>query len=132
MTASRRKRLPRKSEKPKTVSGELKRLLPTVILLGAMVLTAIALVGCASVGVGIPIFPGVSIGVSAGRGGLNVGVGAGVGPVGVGVGMNTSGQISAGAGVGVGTNIGGAQVGVGVGTSSVIFDPLSTAPAASR
>ncbi len=127
MSVTKRKRLPRKSEKPKTISSELRRLLPTAVLLGLMVLTAIMLVGCATVGVGIPIFPGVSIGVSAGRGGLNVGVGAGVGPVGVGVGVNTSGQVSAGAGVGVGTSISGAHVGVGVVTSTVIYDPADAA-----
>jgi hypothetical protein len=90
----------------------------------AALLATTLLSGCAA-GISIPIFPGVSVGVSAGKGGLNVGVGAGVGPVGVGVGVNTGGQVSAGAGVGVGTQVGGAQVGVGVGTSTVIHDPNS-------
>lgn len=43
-------------------------------------LTASLLLGaCSSVGVGVsvPIFPGVSIGIGGGSGGLHVGVGAG-------------------------------------------------------
>ena len=89
--------------------------LATVALLG----------GCAAgVGIGIPIFPGVSLGGAVGSGGVNLGEGTGVGPVGVGVGVNQRGQVSAGAGVGVSTGIGGgASVGAGVGTGTVIYDP---------
>lgn len=85
---------------------------------------SVALGGCASVGIGIPIGP-FSVGVGVGSGGVNVGVGTQVGPVGVGVGVNQDGRVSAGAGVGASVPIGDskARVGVGVGGSTTIYDP---------
>ena len=76
-------------------------------------------------GIGVPIFPGVSLGVGVGSGGVNLGVGAGVGPVGVGVGVDQGGRVTGGAGVGVSAPIGGsnARVGAGVGTGKVLHDP---------
>jgi hypothetical protein len=93
----------------------------------ALALSA-ALCGCAdlrpgaSVGIGVPIFPGVSVGIGLGTGGIGVGVNAGSGPVGVGVGVNGAGQVTGHAGVGVRTP-GPVSVGAGVGVGKVLYDP---------
>ena len=102
-----------------------------------VLLPAVLLAGCNSVGVGfgIPIGP-FSIGVGAGTGGVSLGVGTGVGPFGVGVGVNQSGQVTGGAGVGVSTPLGNsnARVGAGVAAGTVLYDPNSQAaqPAAPK
>ena len=102
-----------------------------------VLLPAVLLAGCNSVGVGfgIPIGP-FSIGVGAGTGGVSLGVGTGVGPFGVGVGVNQSGQVTGGAGVGVSTPLGNSnsRVGAGVGAGTVLYDPNSQAvqPAAPK
>ena len=86
----------------------------TAQALVAGVVTA-ALCGCAdlrpgaSVGIGVPIFPGVSVGI-------------GVGTDGVGVGVNGAGQVTGHAGVGVSTP-GPVSVGAGVGVGKVLYDP---------
>ena len=97
------------------------------LALMAMALAS-ALCGCAdlrpgaSVGLGAPIFPGVSVGIGMGTGGIGVGVNAGSGPVGVGVGVNGAGQVTGHAGVGVGTP-GPVSVGAGVGVGKVLYEP---------
>ena len=94
----------------------------------ALMAVASALFGCAdllpgaSVGMGVPIFPGVSVGIGMGTGGIGVGVNAGSGPVGVGVGVNGAGQVTGHAGVGVRTP-GPFSVGAGVGVGKVLYDP---------
>lgn len=85
------------------------------------------LAGCVGVGIGIPIVPGVSLGVGYGAGGPSIGLGTGFGPVGAGVGINGSGQVIGSAGLGVSAG----PVGVGVGKGVVLADPAvpSLAPA---
>ena len=105
----------------------------TAQALVAGVVTA-ALCGCAdlrpgaSMGIGVPIFPGVSVGIGVGTGGVGVGVNAGSGPVGVGVGVNGAGQVTGHAGVGVSTP-GPVSVGAGVGVGKVLYDPKKPPPA---
>ena len=68
----------------------------------------VGLFGCtnvqtgAGVNIGVPILPGVSLGVNVGTGGISAGVNAHSGPVGVGVGVNGAGQVTGRAGVGIG------------------------------
>ena len=76
----------------------------------------------AGVNIGVPILPGVSLGVNVGTGGISAGVNAQSGPVGVGVGVNGAGQVTGRAGVGVGTS-GPVSVGGGVGVGGVVYDP---------
>lgn len=88
----------------------------------------VGLFGCtnvqtgAGVNIGVPILPGVSLGVNVGTGGISAGVNAHSGPVGVGVGVNGAGQVTGRAGVGMGTS-GPVNVGGGVGVGGVIYDP---------
>ena len=76
----------------------------------------------AGITIGVPILPGVSMGVNVGTNGVSTGVNAQSGPVGVGVGVNSSGQITGRAGVGASTP-GPVSVGCGVGVGGVIHDP---------
>lgn len=85
----------------------------------------------AGVNIGVPILPGVSLGVSVGTGGISAGVNAQSGPVGVGVGVSSSGQVTGRAGVGTGTS-GPVSVGGGVGVGGVLYDPAKQGPAESR
>ena len=90
-----------------------------------LIASAALLGGCASVGIGVPLVPGVSLGVGVGSGGVSAGVGTGVGPFGAGLGVNQRGQVTGNVGVGTSTPVGnsGARVGVGVGTGTVLYDP---------
>lgn len=119
-------------------------LLPSLFLLHARwpkrlgLLTLLAgLSGCANVqtgagvNIGVPILPGVSLGVNVGTGGISAGVNAHSGPVGVGVGVNGAGQVTGRAGVGVGSS-GPVSVGGGVGIGGVIVDPQKQTPPESR
>jgi hypothetical protein len=119
-------------------------LLPSLFLLHARwpqrlgLLTLLAgLSGCANVqtgagvNIGVPILPGVSLGVNVGTGGISAGVNAHSGPVGVGVGVNGAGQVTGRAGVGVGSS-GPVSVGGGVGVGGVIVDPQKQTPPESR
>jgi len=93
---------------------------------------SLGLVGCANVGagvgIGIPVVPGVSLGVGWGSGGPSVGVGTGWGPVGAGVSMDSGGRVYGNAGVGVGVGSGGVSAGVGVGQSVLLHDPDAPPP----
>ena len=83
---------------------------------------AMALAGCASYGVGIPLVPGLSLGLGAtSEGGYSIGLNTGFGPIGGGVAMHRGGLITGSTGVGVGAG----PVGVGVGQSAVLYDPAS-------
>lgn len=120
-----------------------------VIAIGLV--AGVTLAGCQGgrVGLGVPVVPGVSVGVGVGTGGVSVGAGVGTGPVGVGVSVHESGRVSAGGGVGVsagpvgigtrvdqdgrvsaGAGVGvsaaspdGARASAGTGQSTVIYDP---------
>jgi hypothetical protein len=76
----------------------------------------------AGIGMNVPIFPGVSVGVNVGTGGVDAGVNAQSGPVGVGVGVNGTGQVTGRAGVGASTP-GPVSVGGGVGVGGVLYEP---------
>jgi hypothetical protein len=81
--------------------------------------------GCSHYRIGIPLVPGLSLGLGATRdGNFSVGLNTGFGPLGAGVAVHNSGQVtgSAGAGVGVG------PVSTGVGKGAVLYDPKA-APA---
>ena len=94
----------------------------------------LTLIGCQGgrIGLGVPVVPGVSVGVGVGTGGVSVGAGVGSGPVGVGVSVHESGRVSAGGGVGVsagpvgvGTRVdqdGRVSAGAGVGVSAATSD----------
>lgn len=81
--------------------------------------------GCSHYGIGIPLVPGLSLGLGATKdGNFSVGLNTGFGPLGTGVAVHNSGQVSGtvGAGVGVG------PVATGVGKGAVLYDPKA-APA---
>lgn len=89
----------------------------------------LGLAGCSSVGgtvgVSVPVVPGVHIGVGVGTGGMHLGVGASAGSVGAGVAVNQRGQVTGNAGVGGSVPVGnsGVRVGGAVGTGTVLHDP---------
>ncbi len=83
--------------------------------------------GCSHYHVGIPLVPGLSLGLGATKdGNFSVGLNTGFGPLGAGVAVNNGGQVSGSAGVGVGVG----PVATGVSKSTVLYDPGKAAPAA--
>jgi len=80
--------------------------------------------GCSHYQIGIPLVPGLSLGLGATRdGNFSVGLNTGWGPLGAGVVVNNAGVVAGTAGVGVGVGIGPIGTGVGVGKSVVLHDP---------
>ena len=92
----------------------------------AVVLAPVAMVlmlgGCAvgaGVGFGIPLAPGLSLGIGLSNAGPSIGLSTGWGPLGAGVSLDSGGRVVGSAGVGVGAG----PVGVGVGSSTVLYAP---------
>lgn len=86
--------------------------------------------GCSHYHIGIPLVPGLSLGLGATRdGNFSVGLNTGWGPLGAGVSVNNTGVVAGNAGVGVGVGIGPIGTGVGVGKSVVLHDPNAGKPA---
>ncbi|MDQ0573567.1 hypothetical protein QFZ42_005401 [Variovorax paradoxus] len=80
--------------------------------------------GCSHYHIGIPLVPGLSIGLGATKdGNFSVGLNTGWGPLGAGVAVNNSGVVAGSAGVGVGAGVGPIGTGVGVSKSVVLHDP---------
>lgn len=76
--------------------------------------------GCSHYRVGIPLAPGLSLGLGATRdGNFSVRLNTGFGPLGGGVAVNNSGQVTGSAGVGVGVG----PVATGIGKGAVLYDP---------
>ncbi|MGJ7613357.1 MULTISPECIES: hypothetical protein [unclassified Variovorax] len=81
--------------------------------------------GCSHYRIGIPLVPGLSLGLGATKdGNFSVGLNTGFGPLGAGVAVNNGGLVSGTAGVGVGVG----PVATGVGKGAVLYDPKA-APA---
>lgn len=81
--------------------------------------------GCSHYHVGIPLVPGLSLGLGATKdGNFSVGLNTGFGPLGAGVAVNNGGQVSGSAGVGVGVG----PIATGVSKGAVLYDPKA-APA---
>lgn len=84
--------------------------------------------GCSHYHIGIPLVPGLSLGLGATKdGSFSMGLNTGFGPLGAGVAVNNGGVVSGSAGVGVGVGIGPIGTGVGVGKSVVLHDPKTGA-----
>ncbi|MBT2336157.1 hypothetical protein J7E49_19860 [Variovorax paradoxus] len=80
--------------------------------------------GCSHYHIGIPLVPGLSLGLGATKeGNFSVGLNTGWGPLGAGVAVNNTGVVAGTAGVGVGVGVGPIGTGVGVGKSVVLHDP---------
>ena len=80
--------------------------------------------GCSHYHIGIPLVPGLSLGLGASKdGNFSVGLNTGWGPLGAGVAVNNTGVVAGTAGVGVGVGVGPVGTGVGVGKSVVLHDP---------
>jgi len=101
---------------------------PRVLRAAAVVPAALLLLltgGCSHYHIGIPLVPGLSLGLGATKdGNFSVGLNTGFGPLGAGVAVNNGGQVSGSAGVGVGVR----PVGAGVSKGTVLYDPKA-APA---
>ena len=100
---------------------------PRIARAGAAVAAAVLLVsmgGCSHYRIGIPLVPGLSLGLGATKdGNFSVGLNTGWGPLGAGVAVNNSGVVAGSAGVGVGVGVGPIGTGVGVSKSVVLHDP---------
>lgn len=84
----------------------------------------LALGGCSHYHIGIPIAPGLSLGLGASKdGSYSVGLNTGFGPLGAGVAVNNTGVVAGSAGLGVGVGVGPAGAGVGVSKAVVLHDP---------
>ena len=80
--------------------------------------------GCSHYHIGIPLVPGLSLGLGATKdGNFSVGLNTGWGPLGAGVAVNNGGVVAGSVGVGVGVGVGPIGTGVGVGKSVVLHDP---------
>ena len=102
------------SARPRTVRAATA--IPAVLLL--------LVSGCSHYHIGIPLVPGLSLGLGATKdGAFSVGLNTGWGPLGAGVSVNNTGVVAGTAGVGVGVGIGPIGTGVGVGKSVVLHDP---------
>ncbi|WP_307866983.1 hypothetical protein, partial [Variovorax sp. E3] len=80
--------------------------------------------GCSHYRIGIPLVPGLSLGLGATKdGNFSAGLNTGFGPLGAGVAVNNSGVVTGSASAGVGASIGPVGSGVGVGKGVVLHDP---------
>ena len=90
----------------------------------ATALSLLLVGGCSHYHIGIPIVPGLSLGLGATKdGNFSVGLNTGWGPLGAGVSVNNTGVVAGTAGVGVGVGVGPIGTGIGVGKSVVLHDP---------
>jgi hypothetical protein len=95
----------------------------------AAALSMLLVSGCSHYHIGIPLVPGLSLGLGATKdGAFSVGLNTGWGPLGAGVSVNNTGVVAGTAGVGVGVGIGPIGTGVGVGKSVVLHDPNAGKP----
>ncbi|MDQ0044152.1 hypothetical protein [Variovorax boronicumulans] len=95
----------------------------------AALLAMLLVSGCSHYHIGIPLVPGLSLGLGATKdGNFSVGLNTGWGPLGAGVSVNNTGVVAGTAGVGVGVGIGPIGTGVGVGKSVVLHDPNAGKP----
>ncbi len=95
----------------------------------AALLAMLLVSGCSHYHIGIPLVPGLSLGLGASKdGNFSVGLNTGWGPLGAGVSVNNTGVVAGNAGVGVGVGIGPIGTGVGVGKSVVLHDPNAGKP----
>lgn len=93
--------------------------------LPAGVLLALLVSGCSHYQIGIPIVPGLSLGLGATKdGNFSVGLNTGFGPLGAGVAVSDSGAVAGSVGMGLGVG----PVGAGVGQSVVLHDPNAGKP----
>ncbi len=93
--------------------------------LPAGVLLALLVSGCSHYQIGIPIVPGLSLGLGATKdGNFSVGLNTGFGPLGAGVAVSNSGAVAGSVGMGLGVG----PVGAGVGQSVVLHDPNAGKP----
>ncbi|WP_395349275.1 hypothetical protein [Variovorax sp. UC122_21] len=93
--------------------------------LPAGVLLALLVSGCSHYQIGIPIVPGLSLGLGATRdGNFSVGLNTGFGPLGAGVAVSNSGAVAGSVGMGLGVG----PVGAGVGQTVVLHDPNAGKP----
>ncbi|WPG37378.1 hypothetical protein [Variovorax sp. EBFNA2] len=84
--------------------------------------------GCSHYHIGIPLVPGLSLGLGATKdGNFSVGLNTGWGPLGAGVSLHDNGAVTGSASVGVGVGVGPIGTGVGVGKSVVLHNPYETA-----
>jgi hypothetical protein len=84
------------------------------------VLLLLLMSGCSHYHIGIPLVPGLSLGLGATKdGNFSVGLNTGFGPLGAGVAVNNGGQVSGSAGVGVGVG----PVATGISKGAVLYDP---------
>ena len=84
------------------------------------VLLLLLMSGCSHYHIGIPLVPGLSLGLGATKdGNFSVGLNTGFGPLGAGVAVNNGGQVSGSAGVGVGVG----PVATGISKGTVLYDP---------
>lgn len=99
----------------------------TVLRAAAIASAALGLVmvgGCSHYRIGIPLVPGLSLGLGATKdGNFSAGLNTGFGPLGAGVAANNSGVVTGSASAGVGASIGPVGSGVGVGKGVVLHDP---------
>ncbi len=103
--------------RPRVVRGAA-----TVASAGLLLLAAS---GCSHYHIGIPLVPGLSLGLGATKdGSFSVGLNTGFGPLGAGVAVNNGGLVSGSVGAGVGVG----PVSTGIGKGAVLYDPKA-APA---
>ena len=80
--------------------------------------------GCSHYQIGIPLVPGLSLGLGATKdGNFSVGLNTGFGPLGAGVAVNNGGQVSGSTGIGVGVG----PVATGISKGAVLYDPKAAA-----
>ena len=107
---------------------------PRIVRRAAVATSALLLLllvgGCSHYHIGIPLVPGLSLGLGATKdGNFSVGLNTGWGPLGAGVALHDNGAVTGSASVGVGVGVGPIGTGVGVGKSVVLHNPYETAPA---
>lgn len=107
---------------------------PRVVRRAAVATSALLLLllvgGCSHYHIGIPLVPGLSLGLGATKdGNFSVGLNTGWGPLGAGVALHDNGAVTGSASAGVGVGVGPIGTGVGVGKSVVLHNPYETAPA---
>jgi hypothetical protein len=101
---------------------------PRIVLRAAAAVPAVLLLvlmsGCSHYRIGIPLVPGLSLGLGASKdGNFSVGLNTGWGPLGAGVAVNNGGLVAGSVGLGVGVGVGPVGTGVGVSKSVVLHDP---------
>jgi hypothetical protein len=97
----------------------------------ALLLPLLLVGGCSHYHLGIPLVPGLSLGLGATKdGNFSVGLNTGWGPLGAGVALHDNGAVTGSASAGVGVGVGPVGTGVGVGKSVVLHNPYAAPRAA--